>query len=646
MSSGFKSTFTKEESGSAGGDDQLEYDDGASYFFAATVLLVIGLPYYWFLFRKLVMPPSFERPKKSADGAEIQYCRTAAMEAAARARQAELREAGRKVGCGLILQLLFAGVLLYATGVATSHAWQVETLQGFDPFDILGVGYQDDDKTIKKAYRQLSLKWHPDKNPNNPAASAKFIQITKAYAALTDEAAKANFEKYGNPDGAGQMKMGLGLPSFLLKQENQVGTLSVFFLVFFILMPTGALVWIQRSRQYAPNGMLQESVQMLVHFIGPETRTKQFPELLAATAESRAQSMHPLDRKVMPALHQVVVDPVKPRFVRPPVLVRNRVLLLAHLQRQHGLMAEHLRKDLTTLLRTSILVTKSMIDMAIGRSMNPHADATVRADWFVTTQCCIDFRRCLIQALDVGGGVELLQVPHFDFQTLKEVSRGKKKAATLRDWVEQPKADRKGLVGMQPAQLHEIDLFLAHVPKVEFEIKAFCEDEEDIRAGDVITLSYTMTRLHLQEGQACGPVHAPWFPEVFEEWYLFLTFAPDPKSAPKLICVDRVKTQDRVSTGKMHFHAPRPGNYTFKVEALCDAYAGLDQSLEVSVNVLEEGDRPVFLHPDDKDLDKVQSLFQQMLGEPQADSGSDDEDEPEKKKPEKKESSSSDSDSE
>ena len=52
------------------------------------------------------------------------------------------------------------------------------------------------------------LQWHPDKNPNNPQAAAHFIQITKAYAALTDEAAKANYEKYGNPDGPATMKVG------------------------------------------------------------------------------------------------------------------------------------------------------------------------------------------------------------------------------------------------------------------------------------------------------------------------------------------------------------------------------------------------------------------------------------------------------
>ena len=53
---------------------------------------------------------------------------------------------------------------------------------GVDYYKILGVdkGAKDDD--LKKAYRKLAMKWHPDKNPNNKKdAEAKFKQISEAY---------------------------------------------------------------------------------------------------------------------------------------------------------------------------------------------------------------------------------------------------------------------------------------------------------------------------------------------------------------------------------------------------------------------------------------------------------------------------------
>jgi curved DNA-binding protein CbpA len=107
----------------------------------------------------------------------------------------------------------------------------VREIKPFDPFEILGLEHGATDKEIKKAYRQLSLKYHPDKvgadghhaavattnvlstNPRlphpccamqnpDPAAAAYFAEfISKAYAALTDEASRQNYEKYGHPDG-------------------------------------------------------------------------------------------------------------------------------------------------------------------------------------------------------------------------------------------------------------------------------------------------------------------------------------------------------------------------------------------------------------------------------------------------------------
>lgn len=58
----------------------------------------------------------------------------------------------------------------------------------------------------------MSLVYHPDKNQDDPLAASRFMQITRAHAALTDETAKRNYEKYGNPDGPQTTKVGIGLP--------------------------------------------------------------------------------------------------------------------------------------------------------------------------------------------------------------------------------------------------------------------------------------------------------------------------------------------------------------------------------------------------------------------------------------------------
>lgn len=53
---------------------------------------------------------------------------------------------------------------------------------GMDYYDILKVNKNATDDDLKKSYRRLAMKWHPDKNPNNKKeAEAKFKQISEAY---------------------------------------------------------------------------------------------------------------------------------------------------------------------------------------------------------------------------------------------------------------------------------------------------------------------------------------------------------------------------------------------------------------------------------------------------------------------------------
>ena len=76
-----------------------------------------------------------------------------------------------------------------------------EGLQSFDPYEILGVSETSTIHEIKKAYRRLAIRYHPDRNPGDPTAEAMFILINKAQECLTDPAKKALCEKFGNPDG-------------------------------------------------------------------------------------------------------------------------------------------------------------------------------------------------------------------------------------------------------------------------------------------------------------------------------------------------------------------------------------------------------------------------------------------------------------
>jgi len=82
---------------------------------------------------------------------------------------------------------------------------------GKDYYKILGVGRNSTDKEIKKAYRKLALKWHPDKNPDNQeAAQEKFKEIADAYQILSDPEKKKLYDQYGEEGLQGGMPGGPG----------------------------------------------------------------------------------------------------------------------------------------------------------------------------------------------------------------------------------------------------------------------------------------------------------------------------------------------------------------------------------------------------------------------------------------------------
>ena len=77
-----------------------------------------------------------------------------------------------------------------------------------DYYEILGVDRKADGEVIKKAYRKLAIKFHPDKNPDDPTAEDKFKEAAEAYSILSDETSAVSYDQLrasgvGSSAGAG-----------------------------------------------------------------------------------------------------------------------------------------------------------------------------------------------------------------------------------------------------------------------------------------------------------------------------------------------------------------------------------------------------------------------------------------------------------
>merc|ERR1712038_2101611 len=144
-----------------------------------------------------------------------------------------------------------------------------------------------------------------------------------------------------------------------------------------------------------------------------------------------------------------------------------------------GLMTPELRDDCDTLLKHSLKITGAMVEIACMR------------EWFFTAQAMIEFRRCLIQALDVKSS-QLLQIPHFNEEILKHCHRGKKAVSSLSEFLSKDPEQRKGLAKMEPQQLADIEAFCSHISNVELKAVVEVEDENELVVGDIATVTARM----------------------------------------------------------------------------------------------------------------------------------------------------------
>lgn len=471
----------------------LEYDNNAFYYFALTFLFLYAIPGTWYILSELyeayIKKPTVDI--KSRTKVEALKAQKLKKELYGYAR---INNLTFKINLGLVV------FVWLAITVIIFFVMRDGKVSSFDPYDILEIEKGASISVIKKAYRRLSLLYHPDKNPGDADKADIFMRIAKAYQALTDPVSRENFEKYGNPDGKQALEVSIGLPTFLLENPKVVLVLYLCGMIFFI--PAAVGIWYANSQQYGEKNILYETYSTFYQLLSAEhNQVGMIPEILAASAECRqivqldqglpsgtdvkaataggaSSSSTPSDDIAIGRLYGSKLSKlmIKPRLENKLIL-RSNILIHAHIARLTADLPASAGKLMDRLLLKIPSLIEGLVEIAQQRRWNSVAVAIIH------------FQQNLIQALHWNGHpliTPFLQLPHLteaDVKSLlaKPEDPNATRITKLSDFLNISESEKRAMLtkcgSLEPSQIDEIIAATVELSNLKVETKVYVEDE-------------------------------------------------------------------------------------------------------------------------------------------------------------------------
>jgi translocation protein SEC63 len=580
----------------------LEYDNSAFYYFMIASCTVYLIPSTWHVFKKL----SFLMSNRKVDVGT-------ARSSVEQKKYERLEEEQRNSKAGMSTPFIANMVATICTWVMffylISLVWNDHEIASFDPFAILGIEAGAKMRVIKRAYRALSLQYHPDKNKGDAHAEQMFMKIAKAYEALTDEDAKANYEKYGNPDGRQSMEVSIGLPTFLVEQDNHQVILIIYLLVLVVAIPLAVCLWYNESKQYMDNMIRHDTMAWYHHMLSEHTHLKSLPEILAGSREfvkkmkirqNQLGAFGALESKLRDRSDQMQKEKYQ---YRPPEKSKVYYLLHAHVFKifsdADGPKEEQwecLESDLLLILEKSPYLIEGMLQYAASRR------------WMQTVTNIIEFSQRLVQCVWVKDS-SLLQIPHFGDDEVRHALR-KKTTRKVLDWINSDETPRAGTKDFSAQEMKDVDAAIKCIPNMEASFSVSVADEEDIHEGDMLTLTVVMNRKNLQEGEECDMVHAPFWPGKRKEtWWIFGGMKNE------LHFFKKLTNQGARVEEKVQVPGPSEArSYEIDVHLMCDSYVDCDVHSKVKFIVKPRSLLPAYKpHEEDAALDEEPTMYDSVL---------------------------------
>ncbi|KAK3670999.1 secretory subunit [Recurvomyces mirabilis] len=570
--------------------------------------------------------------------------------------------------------------ILFAVSGWLTIAWMVYLMavtaraqpKIWNPYDILDVGLSASEKQINSRYRRLSVTMHPDKRQPNPALNEtsesvndQWVEIVKAYKALTDEEVRNNYVQYGNPDGKQSTSFGIALPQFLVAEGSGKYVLVLYGLLLGIGLP-----WLVGKWWYGMQKLTKEKVlittagNMFREFkermdegdvVAAVSSAMEYKEILSgANADA---GLGKLEKKLQAAdsseTGMLAKDKRKLEESEEAARRKTLALIWAYLSRLE-LDDKSLEAEKYELAPTTLQMNEAFVSISLAYGFT----SPVLASYHLS--------QSLVQAVAPGTDrLPLMQLPHFTPSTVqtieqKTVAGAKKEHLTIQNFMALPAEQRQALAtaaGLSKNHLSAAESVAKQLPLLKIE-KAFfkVQGEKHLLPSSLVqfvvkarfippgTPASAIPPLKDSDLQDIDPAegdieaqkkeieqhpipfaHAPYLAkDRSPRWHIFLadnrqgkiavppfTFSTFDKMAFEDDGKGSLKPTFEVVTLKMQFQAPpQAGEYRFQMNVICDSYIGFDHKQDAIMDIADPASIPA----------DVEEVAEDDISEPEEDS--------------------------
>lgn len=544
----------------------------------------------------------------------------------------------------VILGYAFMAYMVYLIIVTQRTVPQI-----WDPYDILGVKRSATEQEINKFYKRLSVKFHPDKARPDPAKNEtlesindRWVEMTKAYKALTDEEIRNNYLQYGNPDGRQSTSIGIALPKWMVEEGNRWFVVAFYGILLGIILPYTLGKWWYGTQALTKDKVLHASAGNLFRewkediseggVVAATSVGEEFKETLKEPRSDAGAAK--VEGKVLNSSALTEADKARLKSIDDPVRRKTLALLWAYLARIELEDAE-LEKEKYEVAPTALLLNNSFASVTLPfQVVKPLLAA------YHTSQN-------IIQAVFPSAS-PLLQLPNFTPEIAAKITASPKSPSTLQKFMSLPPTVRRSLCSdLSEEQYKQAMQVASQIPHLQI-AKAFFKvvgervitpgslvqlvikarvippgtkevppvdplDLEDVDPdeGDLDalhgrkpakskrrkTLDGKIIEDESKEGSIQPPLaHAPYFAaDHAPRWHVFLAEARTGRiSVPpftftafdKPIFNSDGTPSFNVLTFKCPFQAPPQIHaFPFVLHLVCDSYIGLDSKMDVVLDV-------------------------------------------------------------